>query len=340
VNGKVSADLTTSVTQDVTVITGLEYANGSFTSINESFGNPTYDLLTLSTSCEASVFVRPQFELLIYGAAGPYVAVNAYVKLEADPSRDPWWEMKGGVRGEVGVELKILSHMVASYNDTLFDLWWLIAQAETAPPTHTPTPTLVPTPTSTPIPTVTPTRTPAPADTWIRPADNAVMVYVPAGEFEMGSADGSNDEKPEHRVYLDAFWIDKTEVTNAQYQRCVMAGACKESWYANDANSAGDAQPVVGVEHYMAEAYCEWVGARLPTEAEWEKAARGTDGRSYPWGNEEATCEYAVMKDGSGNGCGEDKTWPVGNKPLGASPYGALDMAGNVWEWVADWYDD
>jgi len=104
VNGKVSADLTTSVTQDVTVITGLEYANGSFTSINESFGNPTYDLLTLSTSCEASVFVRPQFELLIYGAAGPYVAVNAYVKLEADPSRDPWWEMKGGVRGEVGVD--------------------------------------------------------------------------------------------------------------------------------------------------------------------------------------------------------------------------------------------
>jgi len=166
------------------------------------------------------------------------------------------------------------------------------------------------------------------------------MVYVPAGEFEMGSKDGSKDQEPEHWVYLDAFWIDKTEVTNAQYQRCVMAGACKESWYADDANSAGDAQPVVGVQHYMAKAYCEWVGARLPTEAEWEKAARGTDGRSYPWGNEKATCEYAVMKDGSGNGCGEDKTWPVGNKPRGASPYGALDMAGNVWEWVADWYDD
>lgn len=129
-------------------------------------------------------------------------------------------------------------------------------------------------------------------------------------------------------------------MTNAQYNKCVQAGACTASAYASDSRFNGDNQPVVGVDWSQAQAYCQWAGRQLPTEAQWEKAARGTDGQIYPWGNQPATCEYAVMDDGSSSGCGKgDAAWPVGSKPKGASPYGALDMAGNVWEWVTDWYD-
>ncbi len=178
-----------------------------------------------------------------------------------------------------------------------------------------------------------------PGTTRIAETDGMIMVYVPAGEFLMGSADDEtnsyNDEKPQHKVYLDAFWIDRTEVTNQQYQRCVAAGACHQSYFADNASLNGDTHPVVGVSWDDAIAYCRWAGRSLPTEAQWEKAARGTDGRIYPWGNQTASCDYAVMlENGSGN-CGQgNQSWPVGSKPQGASPYGALDMAGNVSEWT------
>ncbi len=189
-----------------------------------------------------------------------------------------------------------------------------------------------------------PTPTLGIGSTRISEKDGMVMVYVPASEFLMGSTDSdsqaASDEKPQHKVYLDAFWIDQTEVTNAQYKQCVQAQECKASLYADDSRFNGDNQPVVGVDWNDAKAYCEWAGRQLPAEAQWEKAAQGTDGRIYPWGNQIATCEYAVMNDG-GDGCGKgNAAWAVGSKPKGNSPYGAFDMAGNVWEWVSDWYDE
>jgi formylglycine-generating enzyme required for sulfatase activity len=213
--------------------------------------------------------------------------------------------------------------------------------------TVTPTSTATSSPTSATTPVAT--HTPITGTTTTRTVDGMVMVYVPAGEFLMGNDQGgADDEKPQREVYLDAFWIDRTEVTNAQYKECVQANlACKASSYAIDSRFNGDNQPVVGVDWNDAKTYCEWVGGALPTEAQWEKAARGTDGRAYPWGNNPITgkllnfcdknCEYN-WKDSTVDD-GYAKTAPVGSYLAGASPYGAWDMAGNVWEWVADWYD-
>ena len=174
---------------------------------------------------------------------------------------------------------------------------------------------------------------------WIRPADGMVMLDVPAGEFEMGSTEGRSDEQPVHTVVLDGFWIDRTEVTNDQYRRCVEAGVCeplarngsrtRDSYYDD---SAYDDYPVIYVSWRQATDYCAWAGGRLPTEAEWEYAARGSDGRTYPWGSDAPDCDKANY-----SGCVGDTT-AVGSCPAGISWCGALDMAGNVWEWVADWY--
>jgi formylglycine-generating enzyme required for sulfatase activity len=170
-----------------------------------------------------------------------------------------------------------------------------------------------------------------------------VMVYVPAGEFAMGS-ERLDNEKPVHTVYLDSFWIDRTEVTNAQFRHCVEAGACQapttcDDGFPNYGDEGKANSPVVCADWSQAESYCRWAGARLPTEAEWEKAARGTDGRVYPWGNDPASCDRVnTYVDSEGGRC-VGHAVDVGSYPAGASPYGALDMAGNVWEWVADWYD-
>ena len=201
------------------------------------------------------------------------------------------------------------------------------------------------------------------------------MVFVPAGEFIMGSPEGEglDNEHPQRTVYLDAFYIGKYEVTNRQFSQFVDA-----TGYTTDAETAGwgwawtgedwkevegvnwrhpqgpDSSiegkmdhPIVQVSWNDANAYCQWAGVRLPTEAEWEKAARGTDGREYPWGNSapdgsklnycDVNCELG-WKDSSVDD-GYTDTAPVGRYETGKSPYGAYDMAGNVWEWVADWYD-
>jgi formylglycine-generating enzyme required for sulfatase activity len=163
--------------------------------------------------------------------------------------------------------------------------------------------------------------------------DGAEMVRVPTGEFVMGSDDGAADEKPRHRVHLDAYSIDKYEVTNALYRRFMDAASRAAPSYWNDSKWNGVSQPVVGVTWHDADAYCKWAGKRLPTEAEWEKAARGTDGRKYPWGNDWDSRRANSTESQLG------KTAPVGSYASGVSPYGAHDMAGNVWEWVADWFD-
>ena len=171
-------------------------------------------------------------------------------------------------------------------------------------------------------------------------------VKVPAGEFWMGCApqdpECESDEKPGRSVYLDAFRVDRTEVTVAQYRACVDDKVCSSSGLTEYptctwGRSGRDDHPINCVDWNQARTYCRWAGMRLPTEAQWEKAARGTDQRLSPWGNAKASCHYAVMEH-RGKGCGAGGTMPVGSRPAGASPYGALDMSGNVWEWVADWY--
>ena len=169
------------------------------------------------------------------------------------------------------------------------------------------------------------------------------MKLVASGSFWMGcnttvDSECQSDESPYHQVTLSGYYMDKTEVTQAEYKKCVDAGECDTPSCDWDPTGTPN-RPVVCVTWSQAGEYCVWAGKRLPTEAEWEKAARGTDGRKYPWGNETATCDYAVMYDGSW-GCGTGSTWDVcGKSPAGDSPYGLCDMAGNVYEWVSDWYD-
>jgi eukaryotic-like serine/threonine-protein kinase len=177
------------------------------------------------------------------------------------------------------------------------------------------------------------------------------MIYVPAGDFLMGSEKGLTDEQPQHEVYLDAYWIDQTEVTNAMYRECVGEGECKPPYSTAQFDDPELADhPVVFVSWVKAKDYCEWAGRRLPTEAEWEKAAIwdpvANQQRAYPWGNDydcamgnfddELELDASIMPN-THDGCdGFIRTAPAGSFPDGASPYGALDMGGNVWEWVHD----
>jgi formylglycine-generating enzyme required for sulfatase activity len=211
-------------------------------------------------------------------------------------------------------------------------------------PIHTFTPT-IPIDTNTPVPEVIPS-VPADCDlgqSIVSDKDGMEQMCVPAGDFLMGAAlddpSANTYEQPQRTVYLDVFWIDKTEITNAQYAYCVDDGACEppislasEIRPAYFGNPKYDSYPVVAVRWKQANTYCEWAGRQLPTEAQWEKAARGIDGTTYPWGNAEVNS--TLVNFGGGNG----DTTAVGTYPDGASPYGALDMSGNVSEWTADWF--
>ncbi len=236
------------------------------------------------------------------------------------------------------------------------------------PPTNTPIP---PTATSTPEPTSTPIPTPTPSlgSTMISEKDGMEMVFIPAGEFTMGSKLYA-DERPAHQVTLDAYWIDKTEVTNQMFakflndkmtqftitpddfMKSVKSGddtlylltcsTCTDKWTDRitwDGTQFSVApgyenHPVVMVSWFGADAYCSWADRRLPTEAEWENAAKGTDNRTYPWGNNTPDKTLTNINNYVGD------TTEVGSYPAGASFYGLFDMAGNAAEWVHDWYNE
>ena len=237
---------------------------------------------------------------------------------------------------------------------------------QTQAPTLTGTPTTTPTETPTPLPTntlrpSTPTHSGSPpadancGEIWVRPKDGMAMVYIPAGDFQMGSETGEGDERPIHLVQLDSFWIDQFEITNSAFEQFIL-----ETGYQTDAEKSGWGSiwqngqwnrvdgldwrhpnnpserisaildhPVIQVSWNDANAYCEWVGGHLPTEAEWEMAAVGTTGWRYPWGNEFDPTRLNASPSG---------TMRVGSYEMGKSLCGAYDMAGNVWEWVNDWY--
>lgn len=180
--------------------------------------------------------------------------------------------------------------------------------------------------------------------------DGAVLTLIPAGEFLMGTSisnrDGGRDEYPDRRIFLNAFYLDSLEVTNGRYLEFVKATGHRipehprdkklTLWQGATVPAAFKEHPVINVDWYDADAYCAWAGRRLPTEAEWERAARGTTGRRFPWGDAEPTRTLANYLNQWRNGAGLE---PVGSHPQGASPEGVQDLQGSVWEWVADWYD-
>jgi formylglycine-generating enzyme required for sulfatase activity len=225
-------------------------------------------------------------------------------------------------------------------------------------------------------------RTPQPpangeaGDVWVNPKDGMEMVYVSAGEFTLGTSDAQIDawlkehpgdkresfanEQPQCRVNLPGYWIGRTEVTNGQYLRFVQASGQRapEHWKDGKIPSGLESLPVVFVDWQDVRAYCEWAGGHLPTELQWEKAARATDGRIFPWGNQWDNQRCRNFEAITGNRysdprklLSEMQDWhgshdpvrdgpaAVGSYPAAASAYGCADMAGNVWEWCADWYD-
>ena len=254
---------------------------------------------------------------------------------------------------------------------------------EISPTVATETPkssaTFTPTNTITPTPIDQPPLAAKAGETWVRSVDGMVMAYIPEGSFLMGAAendyDAEKDEKPQHEVYLDAFWMDTTEVTNEMFRIFV-----DDSSYETEAEKEGNSQvftlsskgwnyiegadwyhphgpnsnlegldkhPVTLVSYYDAKAYCKWIGGSLPSEAQWEKAARGgLEGMKYPWGNEEPICDKRAKNGAQFYGCffpgiptlPTMLTSPVAS--FSSNGYGLYDMAGNVWEWVLDWYSE
>jgi formylglycine-generating enzyme required for sulfatase activity len=285
----------------------------------------------------------------------------------------PIWARGVGIAGLFGLALLVIYTIrniqppSTPEQTSLAEVMTQTEMAAEAQPTITPMVPVLPVPTISPAPPLpsetfpaTPTRTEAPTSrptslltatskpivgldstqvsttevsaTQISPKDNMVLVYIPAGAFEMGSEEGQSDENPVHTISLDAFWMDQHEVTLAQFKKFIL----EESYEANLCVGYDD-HPVTCVIWYDALAYCDWAGRRLPTEAEWEKAARGgLTGARYPWGDEDPVCTSNAQNGAQYHECSDHAVSVMTFPPNG---YGLYDMAGNVWEWVFDWYD-
>ena len=220
------------------------------------------------------------------------------------------------------------------------------AAAEHVRPVAGPKPEPEPAPEPAPEPEREPERRRAPDGTTMVACGSvpAKMACIPGGPFVRGASDRDEHARPRETIWMQTFWIDQYEVTYAEYKACEAAGECDRAG-PRYVDFDRPLQPVNGINWFHADKYCKAQGKRLPTEAEWEKAARGTDGRLYPWGDDPATCTHAIIKGTRGRGCGVKKKgkkpdtgypWEVGSRP--PNQYGVYDMAGNAYEWVADWF--
>ncbi len=263
------------------------------------------------------------------------VAVNRAIQEEEAGAKKEAAAPKAGVPAAVKAGLAILLLAGLVLGGKYIAQHWPLIPGATPAPTETRLPA-----SPTAADTAVPAPTPGIGSTLAAEKDGMSMLYVPGGEFLLGSEGGDLDEKPVHPVSLEAFWIDQTEVTNGMYALCVGAGACtppSDPRYSDQA--AYRDHPVVFVDWNQARTYCEWAGRRLPTEAEWEKAASWDESRQekyvYPWGDS-IDCTFTNYWGQDGGCAGE--TTKVGSYPEGASPYGVLDMAGDAWEWVSSLY--